>query len=137
MTNDLTLKPLADHISVFGQVQVGDIAVLKARGFALLVDHRPDHEEPGQPTAAEISAACDAAGLDFVHIPVNGLPSPQAVTETAEAISAAEGKALLFCRSGMRSTVAWARGRRLAGDDAEDLRATALAAGYDLSSIPL
>ena len=135
--NGLTLRPLADDVSVFGQVQPGDITALAANGFALLVDHRPDHEEPGQPTAAEMSDACAAAGVDFVHIPVSGLPSPEAVAQTAEAISAAKGKVLLFCRSGMRSTVAWARGRRLAGDDAEDLRAAALAAGYDLSSVPL
>lgn len=137
MTDDLKLKPLADGVSVFGQVQVHDIPNLSAAGFALLVDHRPDHEEPGQPTAAEMAEVCAAAGIDFVHIPVSGLPSAEAVAETAEAVSAAKGKVLLFCRSGMRSTVAWARGRRAAGDDVEELRATALAAGYDLSSVPL
>lgn len=104
-----------------------------------MVNHRPDGEEPGQPSAAEIARAAGEAGMKVVHAPVRGLPDAAAVAATRAALDGLgpEDKAVMFCRSGMRSTAAWAMAERLAGADPEALRRAALAAGYDLAAVPL
>jgi len=101
-----------------------------------VVCHRPDGEEPGQPDAGTLRDQAEALGLTFVHAPVSGMPGEEAVERTAGALGG-RGDILLFCRSGMRSTVAWALARRMEGADADELRARAMAAGYDLSRVPL
>lgn len=112
---------------------------LAASGFSCLVNHRPDHEEPDQPSAAEILAAAELEGLRVVTAPVRGLPDADAVAATRAAIDSLgpNDKALLFCRSGMRSAAAWAMAERLRGVEPDVLRAAAAEAGYDLSRLPL
>ncbi|MBW8304173.1 MAG: hypothetical protein K0M78_09570, partial [Brevundimonas sp.] len=46
------LRPLSPQVWVTGQLTPGQIAGLREAGFTCLVNHRPDGEEPGQPTAA-------------------------------------------------------------------------------------
>lgn len=132
------LRSLSAQVRVAGQLTPGQVSGLKDAGITCLVNHRPDDEEPGQPSAAEIARAA-GAGLKVIHIPVRGLPDAAAVAATRAALDALGpgDKALLFCRSGMRSTAAWAMAERLAGGDPEALRRAALAAGYDLGRVPL
>ena len=137
MPSPLKITPLTDMIMVAGQVAADDVSGLAEVGVTTVVSHRPDGEEPGQPDSADLRRAFEAAGISFVLAPVSGFPTNEAVQRTADAIATADGKVLLFCRSGLRSTVTWALARRLAGDDADDLREAARAAGYDLSSVPL
>ena len=122
-----------------GQVGPAAFASLQDQGFACVVCHRPDGEEPDQPTAESLRQAADAAGLRFVHLPVSGLPHAAAVAGTREVLESVKPgeKVLMFCRSGMRSTAAWAMARAAMGDDPEDLRDAAARAGYDLSRVPL
>jgi uncharacterized protein (TIGR01244 family) len=129
-------RALDDTISVFGQIEPEDVAAAKAQGFAMIVNNRPDNEQPGQPTGAEIEAAAKAAGMDYVAIPVDhsGFSEWQ-VAAMAEALEKAEGPVLAFCRSGTRSTFLWALARHSLGDAGEGLVAKAAGAGYDLSSI--
>ena len=54
------------------QIVAEDLQAVAAQGVRLLVNNRPDGEEPGQPSSAEIEAAARAAGLDYHHIPVAG-----------------------------------------------------------------
>lgn len=119
------------------QIGLDDVPELARLGIRRIVSHRPDSEEPGQPSAAEMSAATTAAGMEFVHAPVSGMPGPDAVKATAGALE--DGSpVLMFCRSGTRSTFAWALAMRsLDRADADTLRTTAAAAGYDLSRLPL
>ena len=129
-------RTLDTSISVFGQVDPADVAAARAQGFTMLVNNRPDGEQPGQPTGAEIAAAAQAAGLDYVAIPVDhsGFAEWQ-IAAMADALQAAPGPVLAFCRSGTRSTFLWALARARLGDDGADLMAKAAAAGYDISPI--
>ena len=129
-------RTLDDTISVWGQVTPEDIAMAAGAGFTTIVNNRPDGEEPGQPTGAAIAAATRAAGLEYVAIPVDhsGFREEQAAA-MAEALGAADGPVLAFCRSGTRSTFLWALARSRMGDDGAVLTAKAAAAGYDLSPI--
>lgn len=132
-------RPLSRQVWVTGQVTLGQVRDLRELGFTCVVNHRPDGEEPGQPDADEIARAAAGAGLTAVHAPVRGLPDPAAVTATREALDALgeDGKALFFCRSGMRSAAAWAMAERGLGADPDALRRAAAAAGYDLGRLPL
>ncbi|HEX8640160.1 MAG TPA: TIGR01244 family sulfur transferase [Allosphingosinicella sp.] len=126
------MKALDDRVLVAGQIRPGDMAAIAAAGVTLVVNNRPDGEEPGQPPAADIEAAARAAGLDYRFIPIAGGLQAEAVEATAQALEAADGKSLLFCGSGTRSTYLWALARARRGADAGPLLSAAAAAGYDL-----
>jgi uncharacterized protein (TIGR01244 family) len=129
-------RKLDETISVAGQITPADITEAAAQGFTFVINNRPDDEQPGQPTAAEIEAAARAAGLGYRAIPITHAGfSENQVTAMQEALEAAPGPVLAFCRSGTRSTLIWALARARMGDDAETLQTKAQAAGYDLTPI--
>ena len=115
------------------QLTAGDMDEAAAAGIRLIVNNRPDGEEPGQPSSAEIEAAARAAGLDYRHIPVAGGFPPRTVEAMADALD--HGPVLAFCRSGTRSTFLWALARAARGAPADESVAAAAAAGYDLRPI--
>ncbi|MND59967.1 Beta-lactamase hydrolase-like protein [compost metagenome] len=133
----MTTAQLAPGVWISGQVRAEDLAsACRAIGARRVINNRPDHEEPGQPTSAEMQAAAEAAGLDYVEAPVSGMPDPVSTARVGECL-ADQTPTLLFCRSGMRSAAIWAMAERARGADADTLRAQAAAAGYDLSRLPL
>jgi uncharacterized protein (TIGR01244 family) len=129
-------RTLDDSISVFGQIEPEDVEAAKEQGFTLLINNRPDNEQPGQTAGAAIEAAARASGLGYVAIPVDhaGFAEWQ-VAAMADALEKADGPVLAFCRSGTRSTFLWALARHRLGDEGESLIAKAANAGYDLSAI--
>ena len=131
----MTLRKLDEGMFVAGQIRPGDIPVLKAGGIAMIVNNRPDGEEPGQPAADEIEAAARAAGIGYRSVSVASGFSGEQVQAMGDALDAAEGPVLAFCRSGTRSTFLWALARSQKGDAAEELMRKAASAGYDLRPI--
>ncbi len=133
------LPALDDRVFVSGQIAPGDIKALADRGVRLIVNHRPDGEEPGQVASGILEREAEAAGVAYVHAPVSGMPSNAAVEATAEALAllAPGATALFFCKSGMRSSATWALAERDRGMDTETLKRQAANAGYDLSRLPL
>jgi uncharacterized protein (TIGR01244 family) len=115
------------------QLTAGDMDEAAASGIRLIVNNRPDGEESGQPSSAEIEAAAKAVGLDYLHIPIAGGFPAERVEAMAQALE--QGPLLAFCRSGTRSTFLWALARAKRGAAADGLVASAAAAGYDLSPI--
>ena len=87
-------------------------------------------------TPAEIEAAAKAAGLGYIAIPIThqGFTEAQ-VAAMGDALDAAGGPVLAFCRSGTRSTLVWALAQGRAGGEFRTLARKAEAAGYDLSPI--
>ncbi|SFA43591.1 TIGR01244 family protein [Paracoccus halophilus] len=71
----------------------------------LLVRNRPEGEERGQPSFAEIAKAARAAGSEVVHMPPAGPAdlAPRAPA-MAWALRTASGPVLACCRSGARSS---------------------------------
>ncbi len=120
---------------VGGQIRAEHLAPLKAEGVTMIVNNRPDGEEPDQPSAPELEAAARAAGLDYRHIPVAGGFSAEQVQAMAEALQRAEGTVIAFCKSGTRSIFLWALARAQQGDPPQELMRKALQAGYDLTPI--
>ncbi|MCC2977734.1 TIGR01244 family phosphatase [Sphingomonas sp. PL-96] len=130
------IRTIDSKVSVAPQilpVQMPDIA---AAGFVAIVNNRPDDEEPGQPSGAEIQAAAEAAGLAYTAIPVThaGFGHGQLDAMRA-ALDAADGPVLAYCRSGTRSCNLWALAEAKNGTDSAELVEKAAGAGYDLSGI--
>ena len=129
------MRKIDERTYVSGQVDPADLPAIKAAGVAMIVNNRPDGEVPGQPAAAAIETAARAAGLDYRFIPVASGFSADQVDAMTEALDAADGPVLAFCRSGTRSTFLWALARTRQGEEAEELMRNAAAAGYDLRPI--
>lgn len=129
-------RQVTDDFSVSPQISLDDLSVAAAQGFKLVINNRPDGEQPGQPSSAEVEAAARAAGLDYVHIPVVGQPTPDQVEANRQAVAGAEGPVLAFCRSGTRSIVTWSIGQALSGERPRgELVSLGRDAGYDLSGV--
>jgi uncharacterized protein (TIGR01244 family) len=114
------------------QLQAEDMAAAAARGVTMIVNNRPDGEEPGQPSAISLEAAARAAGLDYLHIPVALAFSDDKVEALGEVLATTAGRVLLFCQSGTRSTYLWALARAREGALPEALDRQARRAGYTL-----
>ena len=130
-------RTLTDRILVAPQISVDDVAEAQAQGVTMIVDNRPDDEEPGQVNGAQIEAAALKAGIDYIAVPVaHGGFAPWQLDGMAQALEqAGDGKLLAYCRSGTRSTLLWALTRARAGDHPDVLAAQAAAAGYDISPV--
>ncbi|HEY0043194.1 MAG TPA: TIGR01244 family sulfur transferase [Allosphingosinicella sp.] len=127
------MRRLDEKVLVAGQIDPAGLGDIAAQGITTLINNRPDFEEPGQPTSAEIEAAARAAGLDYRHIPVSGGFSHGQVEAMTEALESADGQLLAFCKSGTRSAYLWALAEAARGTDGEELLRKGAAAGYDLS----
>lgn len=129
-------RPLADGFYVSPQIAEEDVAAAAALGVALIVNNRPEGEEPGQPQGAAIERAARAAGLDYVAIPISGMNVGDADLDAFDrAVAGARGAVLAFCRSGTRSTVVRALARARAGAKVDEIVNEAAEAGYDLSGL--
>ena len=130
------IRTIDSKVSVAPQILPEQMADIAAAGFVAIVNNRPDDEEPGQPTGAEIQAAAEAAGLAYTAIPVThaGFGHGQLDAMRA-ALDAADGPVLAYCRSGTRSCNLWALAEAKAGGDSAELVEKAAGAGYDLSGI--
>lgn len=128
----MTIRELDDHTLVCGQVAPHEIAGLAHQGVTVVVNNRPDGEDPQQPPAKEIEAAAKAAGLAYRFVPVRYGIGPAEVAGMREAIrEAGDGKLLAFCRSGTRSALTWALARRAEGVSEEEVRRRLSDAGFD------
>jgi uncharacterized protein (TIGR01244 family) len=127
------LRQVTPDFSVAHQIDAADAAKIAELGFRTLINNRPDREDPGQPSAAEIRAAAEAAGLRFHNLPYAGQTPPGVVAETALLLEQAAGPVLAYCRTGTRSIKAWALAAALSGTKRPDeIIALAAKAGYDL-----
>jgi uncharacterized protein (TIGR01244 family) len=129
------IRELDDRTLVSGQIDPADLPALKASGVTMIVCNRPDGEDPGQPTAADIEAAAEEHGLQFRHVPIIRGIGPADVQSMQEAMDAAEGKLLAYCRSGNRSALTWAVARRGRGASVEEIERAVSGAGFDLSPV--
>ena len=104
----MSIYRLSEACAVSGQLTAADIATLAVNGYATVICNRPDGEEFGQPTAADVAAACDEHGISFHFIPIDrsGL-TPELIDSFRDAVANSEGPALASCRSGHRSSVIW------------------------------
>jgi len=129
-------RQLDDKTFVSGQISPDEVKALKELGVTLIVNNRPDNEDVGQPEGDDIEAAAKAAGIGYRHVPIARGMGPSDVEAMREAIhSAGDGKLFAFCRSGNRSTLAWAIAKSEDGVPREELDRCASQAGFDLGPV--
>ena len=102
------LHKLTADIWVSEQLRPEAAPALKAKGFATIIDLRPDGEVDNQPTAAAVEFAARASDMSFFYVPVpHGAIPDEAVTTLSKAISSSPKPILLYCRSGARAARTW------------------------------
>lgn len=131
----MDLRKIDDAITVSPQIRIEDVSTIAALGFKTLIANRPDHEEPGQPSMADIEAAAREHGLEWIYLPVeSGNILDSDVDAFDPVIRNADKPVLAFCRSGTRCCVLWAlsSARR---EPVAELITKARNAGYDISGL--
>lgn len=122
---------LSDNLAVSGQISPAAVAEIAAAGFKVLINNRPDGEEQGQPSSAEIAAAAEEAGLEYHYFPVSGLDFPgEHLQEMTELFDDEQRPAFAFCRSGTRCSNLWVLSRE--PTEREQAAERAASIGFDL-----
>jgi uncharacterized protein (TIGR01244 family) len=130
------IRQLGDKVLVSGQIAPHEVAGLAAEGVTMLVNNRPDGEDPDQPLAGEIEEAAAQAGIGYRFVPIIRGIGPADVEEMQKALrESGDGKLLAFCRSGTRSALACALARREEGASAEEVVQSLNQAGFDHAPI--
>ena len=124
-------RQLDDKVLVSGQIHPDEVAALVGEGITMLVNNRPDGEEPGQPLGVEIEEAARAVGLDYRAIPIIRGIGPADAEAMQEAIKSADGKLFAFCRTGTRSSLAWALAKSDEGMPREEIEQRLRSVGVD------
>jgi uncharacterized protein (TIGR01244 family) len=126
------IRQLDDKVMVSGQVVPHEVAGLAEQGVTMLVNNRPDGEEPGQPLASEIEDAATAAGIGYRFVPIIRGIGPSDVETMQDAMrETGDGKLLAFCRSGTRSALAIALAKREGGASTDEVIQQLNEAGFD------
>lgn len=128
-------RQLEDNVLVSGQILPGEIAALVDEGVTLIVNNRPDGEEPNQPLGTDIEQAASAVGIDYRAIPIIRGIGPADAEAMNEAISSSSGKVLAFCRTGTRSSLAWALAKYDQGMPREEIERRLTGVGVDPTPI--
>jgi uncharacterized protein (TIGR01244 family) len=126
---------VSDRLMVAPQIDAADFPALADAGIRVVINNRPDGEEPGQLASSQAARLAAANGIAYHHIPVTAATlSDDAVTSFRREVEAADGKVLAYCRSGTRSATLWALGEILAGALSRDeALAVGRANGLDLA----
>lgn len=131
----MDIRALTPSYAVSPQIDLADLAAIKAAGYTTVIDNRPDGEIPDALHTDNMRAAAEALGLTFVANPVvGGALTMDNVQTQAEAIATATGPVFAYCASGNRSSIVWAlaeAGKR----PTEDLINTPAKFGYNLEHL--
>lgn len=129
-------RQLSDHVFASPQISTAEVAAAAAQGVGLIINNRPEGESDDQVPGTEIEAAAQAAGLDYVAIPITHAGFSEAQVAAMRAALASTDKPILaYCRSGTRSTLLWALAEASRGQSPHALSAAAAQAGYDVSPV--
>lgn len=131
----MSLKHITKAFAVAPQISESDIIEAANEGFTAIIDARPDGEDAGQPTAAQMAALAQKYGLVFTHVPVTtGAITDADIAKFAAALQDATGPVLGYCRSGTRAAMLWALAQ--AGHmPAPEIFGAVAGAGVDISSV--
>ncbi|PDT37973.1 TIGR01244 family phosphatase [Rhizobium sp. M10] len=131
----MTLVRVNELISVAGQPESADFADFAVRGFAGVINARPDGEDPGQPGNAAEKAAAAAVGLSYSFVPVKGAEITEAdIIAFQAAMAAAKGPVIAHCKSGIRALTLYTLGEVLDGRmEPGDVEPFGQSLGFDLA----
>lgn len=129
------MHALSPDVLVSGQIAPDDLARLKVMGVTLVVNNRPDGESPDQPAGHLIAQRAQDHGVQYAAIPIAGQLTPDQAEQLERLLSRNDGKALLFCRSGMRSALLWAIAEARKSTPLETIADAVEGAGYSVAPV--
>ena len=107
--SQMDIRALTESYAVSPQIDLADLAAIKAAGFTTVIDNRPDGEIPDDLAATQMQRAAEAIGLTFVINPlIPGAFTPDNIALQAKACVEASGPVFAYCASGNRSSIVWA-----------------------------
>jgi len=123
-------------VACAGAVTPSSVAEIKKMGFGSIINLRLANEQ-GADIDAE-AAAAKAAGINFIHLPLNGAsPDPAVVDRFLKVITESGNQpSFIHCASGNRASAMWLI-KRVLVDKWDNDRASAEAAQLGLTSQPL
>jgi uncharacterized protein (TIGR01244 family) len=128
----MNVYKLTETVAVSGQIRPEVVPQIAEAGYKVLINNRPDGEEPGQPSNADIAAAAEQAGLEYHYLPVTAMDFPGAGAEQmADFFDDEQRPVFAFCRTGTRCTNLWVITRDV--DDQDTAAAHARGIGFDIS----
>ncbi len=123
---------LTPSLAVAGQILPEHVPAIAEAGFKVIINNRPDGEEPGQPSSDDVASAAKAQGLEYRHLPVNAMNFPGPDLEVMKHLFDDESQSVFaFCRTGTRCANLWIYSREDA--DVDEARQQAASIGFDIS----
>lgn len=133
----MAFNEINDAIMVSSQISNVEIDHAADQDISHIINNRPDGEEVGQADNATLAAYAAGKGIGWSYVPFTpGQLTQVEVSGMIEALAAADGKVLAFCRSGARSCNLW--GLAMAATHQQppaEILEAASRAGHDLSGI--
>ncbi len=129
---------VANKLAIMPQPSIDEVEDLAQQGYRAIINNRPDREQDGQPTAAEIRAEAKRHGMHYEHMPV----TLEAITREdvfafRQSFTLAPPPVVAHCRTGKRSYLLWAAGEVLdAGRPVQELVDRAATLGVDAKELP-
>ena len=121
---------------VGSQISLDDITKKNFRNFNAIIIARPEGEDLGQPTFANIKLISNGIGVKVYQVPVVSGKITEEDVQAFEALTNKEsGPVFIYCRSGHRATSLWAINKAKKSFLAEEILYSAKNAGYDLASL--
>ncbi len=99
----MTINKIDDKFAQSPQIQPDELRLIAEAGYKGLVCARPDDEDPGQPSFADIAEVAERFGLKAFHIPVSGPVTEGQLIRFEQALAETDGPILGYCRSGGRA----------------------------------
>ena len=131
----MNMRKLSPRFFVSEQITTADLGVASAQGIKTVINNRPDNEAQGQPRSADLAAAAEELGMQFVNLPVvAGRLTDENIDQFERANRTLQGPILMYCRTGTRSTCLWALNEAKTLD-VDAVMATTAQAGYDLTAL--
>lgn len=99
----MNINKIDDHFAQSPQIQPDDVKQIAEAGYKGIVCARPDDEDPGQPSFAQIAEVAERFGLKTFHIPVAGPLTEGQLIRFEQAKVETDGPIIGYCRSGGRA----------------------------------
>jgi uncharacterized protein (TIGR01244 family) len=105
----MEIREIAPGYAVSPQIEASDVPALAAAGFTVVINNRPDIENPPERGSEAIRRAVEAAGMRYVHNPMtHGALTLDIIDLQRETLDAASGPVFAYCASGNRCSIIWA-----------------------------
>ncbi len=132
----MQLRTITEQFSVSGPIDENTLKALRKRGVGVLVNVRPDNEEPLQVSDSELAAMAEKAGLEYVYIPVKSGEYPaEKVAMFAKVLAGCNNAIHSVCRTGTRAAHMWALAECKAGVSKTWLQSRLMEAGIDVAPL--